>query len=246
MAANVQSPLLVQVQGFLDDYVSKIPTYSTIGIALDVINSMSEQEGKSVQLPLVRGQRERQVHKYSGPVAVYSQAGFDWSGHAVAISALRSIVTYLALQALSYVSLCINGAVGCGKIALGFIVSPIDRERAQELLEEGLYQVLTAVYDYAIGQFGFICSVFSLIQGGSPEWAFDIHSKIFQTYKGAIIHSGDLPVEEESFCLLQRMADTLQEMLLPSNPQKIVDGIVNAVNGQSPLRMKKRDQAKRL
>mgnify|MGYP001401771411 CR=1 FL=1 len=195
-----QSSSLVQAQRFLGEYIPQIPTYSTIDIALSAINQMSLQTTTN-----------------QGPVAVYSPpTGFDWGEKAIAISALRAIVTYLALQAFGYVSLCVNGAAGCGKVICALTASSINKE---QLLKEGCFQVLTAVYDYAIGQFGFICSIFSLTHGGSPKWALDTHSKIFQAYK----HAVGSPPAEDDLCLLQRMANTLQEIILPSNPTSAVN-----------------------
>ena len=242
--AAVQSPLMAQVQGFLDEYVSKIPAHSTIGVALDTINSMSLQEKKEVAYRRPGG-KEQEIVKYDCVISVYSSAGWDWSTRAIVISSFRCVVTYLALQALAYVSLCINGAVGAGKIVLGFTLTSVNYENAQEFLEEGIFQLLTAVYDYAVGQFGLICSVFALIEGFSPETALDTHTKVFQAYKGTIEHKEDEEDDPQAnFCMIQRLADTLQEMMLPSKAGDYVANVGKAWGGDSPLRVKRLQRVK--
>lgn len=239
--AHVQSPLMVQAQTFLDDYVSKIPAHSTIGIALDVINSLSLQEKKQVQYR-VPGEKDLKVKQYDCIASVYSAAGWDWSGRAIAISALRCVVTYLALQALAFVSLYVNGAAGVGKIVLGFTISSINYEKGQDYVEEGFFQLMTGIYDYAVGQFGLICSIFALLEGGSPETVLDIHARVFQTYKGAIEHKKDDDDEEENYCLLQRLADTAQEMVLPTSGGDYVKNVVASWDGRSPQRLRRQQQ----
>lgn len=238
---SVQSPFISQVQKILEEYVSKIPTHSTIHVALKTINNLSLKENKTVSYR-IPGETNDRKKDCDVIVSVHSTAGWRLdSPQTVAICALRALVTYLALQALSYVSLCINGAAGAGKIILGVIIHTIDYDKAQDFAEMGFFQILTAVYDYAVGQFGFICSIFALIEGFAPETAFDLHSKIFQPFETAIQHVPGESAEEVAraqgdSCLIQRLADTFQEMILNTNAAHYGQNLTIAFNGASPAR----------
>ena len=249
MATALQSPIFLQIQNFLQEHVSKIPIYSAIDITLQVIAERSLKEEITVQFR-TPGKKKQEPITYDAEIAIYSAAGWDWSPGAVAISSLRCVVTYLALQALAYVSLCINGTAGTGKILLGLMLTSVSYEKAQDMVEEGVFQVLTAVYDYIMGQFGLICSIFALIEGGAPETALDIHSKVFQVYEKAIKHdpveqqiADETPVKkvkpEEFFCFIQRAANTIQEMILPTNRNDYIQGVGDAFIGHSPPRKKR-------
>lgn len=230
MAVNAPISLPAHVRRMLGEYVSKMPIYSTIEIALETINRLSEKKkGEEANLS------DKNVPKFDF-------LGVSWSEHWVVASALRSIVTYLALYALSWVSLYINGVIGLAKTVYAFSFVKRDYAQAQAKLEEGVYQLLTAVYDYAIGQFGLLCAPFAIIHGFFPETALKIHQKIFQPFVSAIEHE---PIEnkKKNTSLLQCLADAIQEIIFPTNGVHFDPTVMMAcVNGNSPRKPISRSQ----
>jgi hypothetical protein len=148
-----------------------------------------------------------------------------------------TLISYVALQALSVLSLYVNGAIGVGKMALSAVTVAKDYKAAQNLLEEGVFHILVAVADFTLASFALSRAVVALAYGAAPQKTNEYFEKIYKPWNGAIQHAHDQDAEEvraerKAYSYLQATADAVQCLIMPQCGESRIQSALDAIYGR--------------
>jgi hypothetical protein len=217
------------------EYISTFPYLSS---TFTVIHGDKVAQYASYLANEILGHRDRDDDR-TPPVAIFANQKLNLSTEAVVKSSARAIVTYLALRALSSLSLYINGTVGLGKMALGLTVGLTNEpatakyKDAQALLESGVFQLAAGIADFCIGQYGLAAAGLALANGLIPEKTKDIINRAF-IWKGDIEMSDEASPEQlerhrNNYSWIQIVADKTQRFVLPDAGASRLQAFINPV-----------------
>lgn len=179
---------------------------------------------KEIVKAKIGGNQPAEVQKQQS-ASVLGGWEYDFSALTVFKSTSRAAITYLALNALSKFSLYVNGFVGAGKVALAIVTGVVTKAGtekyldAQNLLEQGVFHIASAVADFAIGYFSWIAAGIALANGLAPRQTQQVMDQAF-LWKGAIVrrdNEGQAAIEKDraAYSWLQILADKVQRFVLP-------------------------------
>lgn len=142
------------------------------------------------------------------------------SAEAVTKAVGMCVISYLAISALSTLSVYVNGAVGLGKVALSLAVVLTDYKAAQNLLEEGAFHLLVATADFAIAYFTLARAGLALGYAIAPETTKQAFEMLYKPWSGAIQHAEAateeaIHADRKNYSYLQATADAVQCLVMP-------------------------------
>jgi hypothetical protein len=183
------------------------------------------------------------------PLGVYTK-GQGFHGVSTAIigaCATRGLLTYILMPHLSKASLYGNGIIGLGKCVIAILKTAQQDQytNAQNMLEEGLFHLVTAAYDYAVARFSTIRTLFSLLYAVAPSEGLRLHGKFYIPFTAAVCQQTDASEKSmasvrKKYCWIQVAADIIQEACLPSSSgaanyfSNLIAAFKKRVDSQSP------------
>lgn len=233
MSTNLSIPSWKTSLGYIKDFPYVSSTFTAI-YADEIAEKITVFANK------ILGECD-QDEAQTAPIAILGEE-INLSTEAIAKSSTRTIVTYLALRALSVLSLYINGTVGFGKMALGLTVGLTNKpdtekyKEAQKSLEKGVFQLAAGVADFCIGQSGLVSAGLALANGLIPGQTRNIINNTF-IWRGAIdvsdeVSAEDLANHRKNYSWIQVVADKTQRFILPDAGATRLQPFINP--GQSP------------
>lgn len=152
----------------------------------------------------------------------------------------RFAITNLALQTFSSFSLWYNAPVGLGKVVISIVnvVKGGDYAKAQDLFEEGAFQTLVAVQDFAIGTFAWIRTIAALGFAILPDATQIQFARLYKPWKHSIQHekgADETQAEKDRkpYSYLQGLADAVQCIVLPDGKENRFKAAWAALQGNS-------------
>lgn len=197
--------------GFIRDRLNEIRTFPCISSTHVALN-----------LPRLLGGYQTSASQSLAATDRVEPLTTECSAKTMVRAAGMSVITFIALEALSVLSLMVNGAVGAGKIALSFAVTLTDYKAAQNLLEEGTFHLLVAASDFAIAYFSLARAALALASGMAPDTTNRTVEMVYKPWSGAILHAdGATPetmnLDRKNYSYLQRLADAVQCIVMPND-----------------------------
>jgi|GEM_PF-3789303 hypothetical protein len=189
-------------------------------VALQALQPSANLETSSASPSIAPTQKSQVV-----PLGLITKGhGLTFSVKIVGICLMRGFITYMTIPRLYKISFYYNAAAGVGKCASAFLNILTDRgeyKRTQNLFEEGLFHLLTTVYDYALTKFSWVRAIFAGIYAMMPSEGLRLHALLYIPFTGAIPQESGAsePKKQQArqgYCAIQRFADIGQELLFPS------------------------------